>query len=291
MHITPLDRRLLLLLDRNPTAPATELATELGVGERTVTRRYAQLRDAGLVRILGRTLPSFDNQVAWLVRAEINPLNAHAFARKLAELPRSRWVRVSNDGTEINCGFVTSEKDNELQLLLRSTSVHRVRTHELLRVFTHNNQGATASAGRALDAIDQEILAALGRDGRADSTRIARQTGVNSSTISRRKQRLIKDGILYFEAEIEPEALALAGDALLWLRVQPGHLIELANHLRSLPECRFVAACTGVHNMVVNVRTVEVADIIDFVDVQLANRGVMEYEIFRVGATYKRAGR
>ena len=62
--IDTVDRRLLTLLDADPTSPFAVLAQQLDVSERTVSRRYHSLHARGLIRVVGRTLPGFGSQVA-----------------------------------------------------------------------------------------------------------------------------------------------------------------------------------------------------------------------------------
>lgn len=62
--IDTVDRRLLTLLDADPTSPFAVLAQQLDVSERTVSRRYHSLHARGLIRVVGRTLPGFGSKVA-----------------------------------------------------------------------------------------------------------------------------------------------------------------------------------------------------------------------------------
>ena len=64
MDLDLTDRRLLLEIDRAPVAPLAEIAHALGVGERTVSRRFTRLREEGLVRVRGRTRPGVGGRAA-----------------------------------------------------------------------------------------------------------------------------------------------------------------------------------------------------------------------------------
>lgn len=284
MDLDLTDRRLLLEIDRAPVAPLAEIAHTLGVGERTVSRRFTRLREEGLIRVLGRTRPGVGGRDLFLARVRTDAATAGALAARLARLPGTRWVRLSRDGSEIICALTAGENETSaLHLLPRNPQVHRVETCEILQEWT-GQETPPAEADRVLDDLDRMIVDALGRDGRMETRRIAREAGVDPSTISRRRARLIDDGILFFEAEIHPGALSGAGDAILWLAVPPGQVRRVAEALRAMPECRFVAACTGRYRIVTNLLTPSPEDLVGLVDTGLADLGVTLMDVVRLGS-------
>lgn len=284
-----LDRRLLTLLDRDPTASFASLATGLEVSPRTAARRLTRLQDAGVVRVIGRTLPGFEGSLAWLVRVQASPELLGPLAATMARKKRSRWVRLSRDRTELMCGLVTafSGTDEALEQLTQVSPARRVYVHELLRVWSGLGDPIVAP-DRELDQIDRRILALLDRDGRLEASALAERLGTDASTVSRRRRRLIDDGILYFEADIHPVALG-SGDAMLWMQVAPGRLGELASMLRQRPEVRFVAATSGECSLVAHVIVLDSSGLISFID-GLSGFGITGIEIVGMGHVLKRTG-
>ncbi|MDR7330659.1 Lrp/AsnC family transcriptional regulator [Corynebacterium guangdongense] len=278
------DRRLLLELDRAPVAPLSEIAHALGVGERTVSRRFTRLREEGLLRVVGRVLPGVDGRDAVLTRTSTDPSAAPTLAARLARLPETRWVRLSRDGSELICATTRIEGENAvLRLLPRSPLVRRLDTFEILEEWP-GGEAIAPAADRVLDDLDRAIIDALGRDGRMETRRIAREAGVDPSTISRRRAKLVEEGILFFEAEIHPAALSGTGDAFLWLSVLPGRIRKVGESLRALPECRFVAACTGRYPIVANLLTPSPEALVELVDTALADLGVTAVDLVRLGS-------
>lgn len=277
--IDELDLRLLIQLDRTPNASLAALAENLGVGERTAGRRYARLRDDGLVRIVGRTPPGFDGQPASVLRVTTSPDTAEALGRRLARHDDVFWARLSRDGAELNLATTSNEVQ---QLLQRNPHVRAVSSHDLLTSWGRGTMAANPA--REIDDLDHIILQELCRDGRAEVKAIADRAGVNSSTVSRRRARLIDDGVLHFSAEIAPAALAGTGAALLWLTVPPGRIRQTGEVLHNLPECRFAAACSGAASLVAEVLVESPEALVDFVDARLAGLEVARCEIAPLGA-------
>lgn len=284
------DRRLLWLLDLDPTAPLNQLAAELGVSTRTVHRRLHRLTASGVVRILGRTLPGFGGRLAWLVRARGHPAAIGELAAHLRDQPHARWVRYSADGGELIAGLVTApgRRDATFDLLSSHPGLHEVRTHQLLEVWGPET-AAVASPGRDLDHIDRRIMALLEVDGRMDSARIAHALGLDRSTVARRRRRLIDEGIVYFEADIHPGAIGESGDILCWITVAPGRIRDLARRLRARREVRFAAATTGTSNLAVHIVLPTGTSIVEYVDEALADPGVTAVEIQAMGRVLKRS--
>lgn len=282
-----LDRRLLAALDRDPGAPVSALAQSLGASTRTIARRYARLRETDVVRVVGRTLPGFGGRLVRSARVAVVPGAALAVAQTLADEPESRWVRVSRDRREVHAGFVGEQGPLAADALDARAGVLGVTVVELLRVWAGSRQPALR-AERALDEADRRILALLSADGRMESSAIAARLRLDASTVSRRRRRLIEEGVLYLEADIHPGALSEAGDAMLWIRAQPGRVRELGSAMRALPDVRFAAATSGPWSLVANVVLPEAGDLVDFVDEQLADRGVEAIEIVPMGRVVKR---
>ncbi|MDQ8705413.1 AsnC family transcriptional regulator [Streptomyces sp. LHD-70] len=287
--LDPLDRRLLTVLDRDPAGSIASFAEQLGVSARTVARRLARLQATRVVRVMGRTLPGFGGRLAQLVRAEGAPGRVAALARLMAEQEHTRWVRLSRDATELMCGSVTpaAQADEALQRLVHDPRLRRVRVHELLQVWGETSS-AVVSPPRDLDLTDRRLLELLERDGRMETSELARNLNVDPSTASRRRRRLLEDGVLYFEADIHPAAWGTAADAMLWIRMSPGRIGELGAALRTHPGIRFTAATSGECSLVAHVVLPDGGTLLAFVDEHLSNYGVQDIDIVPMSRVLKR---
>lgn len=284
------DRQLLWLLDLDPIAPLSRLAEELGLSARTVKRRLDRLTSGGVVRILGRTLPSFGGQLPWLVRTRGHPAAIGEVAAHLRQQPHARWVRMTTEGVELISGLVTAPggRDSTFDTILRHPGLHDIQTYQLLEVWGPAPQTVTA-AGCDLDGIDRRIMELLEADGRMDSSTLAATLNLDRSTVSRRRRRLLDNGIIYFEADIHPRALSESRDIFCWLQVRPGSIRAVAQQLRSRREVRFAAATTGTTNLAVHVVLPAGMSVVDFADEVFADEAISGVEIQCMGPVFKRS--
>lgn len=288
VRLDPLDRRLLTDLDRDPTASYATLAEELNVSPRTIADRLRRLRAHGVVRVVGRTLPGFGGRNAWLARAHISPSAIGELAAELAHDERSRWVRISRDRAELIAGFVTDSADDDiLTKLPEDRRVRSVHTYGLLEVWSGHKNVVTRPS-RELDLADAHLMRLLAEDGRMPIRELATRLSLDPSTTSRRRNRLIQEGVLFFEADIHPAALGATGDAMLWIQVAPGGIRDLGLWLRQQPECRFAAASSGTVSVIAHMMLPDTASLVAFVDERLTGRNIRSVDILTMGKVLKR---
>ncbi|MFK3984597.1 Lrp/AsnC family transcriptional regulator [Micromonospora sp. NPDC050397] len=103
-----------------------------------------------------------------------------------------------------------------------------------------------------LDPTDRRIVAALQANGRASWTEIAALIGTSVTTVARRAQQLIADGLV--RVAVAPQPGGGPTDLLIVrVRCAPGSQLPTARALAARPEVRFVAVMTGVHDLVAEV--------------------------------------
>lgn len=284
-----LDRRLLIALLHNPVAPFSRIGAELEVSTATVSSRMRRLQRHGLVRIIGRTLPGFGGRHAYLIRVASAPDRIARLATTAAAYSNTRWVRISKSGAELMCGLLTEEpsRDPVLTRLPYEPQLHRVGVHELLHIWG-SRTAPDARIAVTLDQLDQALLEQLALNGRAELSVLAQTLGVNASTVSRRRQRLVDAGVLYFEADVHPAALGGTGDAMLWMQVRPGSIRSAGAALREDHRVRFIAATSGTHDLVAHVQVVDNRALLDLVDDTFAPLGVTRVEQVPMGRVLKR---
>jgi DNA-binding Lrp family transcriptional regulator len=140
-----------------------------------------------------------------------------------------------------------------------------------------------------IDAQDEILLAEVRRDGRVPVTDLAAALGCSQPAASRRLDRLIASGALFFDVEIAPEYLGYQVEALLW--VTPGRLEEAASAAARHPHVALAAATSGATNLLLGVGCHDDADLYDYVAHYLGPiDGVQAVQTAPVIRTVKRAG-
>ncbi|MDF5755347.1 Lrp/AsnC family transcriptional regulator [Spongiactinospora sp. TRM90649] len=101
-----------------------------------------------------------------------------------------------------------------------------------------------------LDTLDRKILVALHLNGRASWTDIAQAIGTSTTTVARRAQQLIQDGVVVVSAIPHVEHRGPVDAYLVRLACSPGTQLRVADRLARLPEIRSVTVVTGGHDIV-----------------------------------------
>lgn len=128
-------------------------------------------------------------------------------------------------------------------------------------------------------------------DGRIPVTDLAAALGCSQPAASRRLDRLIASGVLFFDVEIAPEHLGYYVEALLWVTVAPGRLEEVATAAARHPHVAMAAATSGSTNLLLAVGCRDDGDLYDYVAHRLGPLdGVQAVQTAPVIRTVKRAG-
>nr|CEL15652.1 Transcriptional regulator, AsnC family [Kibdelosporangium sp. MJ126-NF4] len=265
-------------LQINGRAPFSTIADVLGVSDRTIARRYAKLRSAGALRVVGGVDPTAMDAVQWFLRVRCAPGAANPVAEALARRPDTSWVSLASGGTEIICTVRTeNEADSEALLLAklpRTPRVEGVTAHSVLHVFYGGSDSLVAKLGSLdekaierlrpppvthrpgpvrLDDGDRKLLATLAFDGRTELEQLASVTGWSPTTVRRRMTELRERGVLYLDIDVDSDVFGVGPRTLLWLSVAPAHLEEAGAALAGHPEIAFAAATTGPTNLCASV--------------------------------------
>jgi Lrp/AsnC family transcriptional regulator for asnA, asnC and gidA len=104
--------------------------------------------------------------------------------------------------------------------------------------------------GRNLDAIDEEIIRHLQRDGRATNREIARRIGVSEGTVRNRIERLTEDHVIRIAAIVNPVKVGLHTSAVMNFQVEPTQLTDVANRLASVRDLTYIGYATGTSDLI-----------------------------------------
>ncbi len=104
-----------------------------------------------------------------------------------------------------------------------------------------------------LDALDQGIVAELREDGRLANSDIARRLGVSETTIRKRVQRLMKDGVIRITAAVNLRRLGYESVVMIGIACDTERLPEIAENLAEAPEVRVLMAVSGRYDLMATV--------------------------------------
>ena len=106
-------------------------------------------------------------------------------------------------------------------------------------------------AGRrpVLDDLDKSIIQCLQLDGRRPYAQIGRQLKVPEATVRQRAERLISRGVVQVVGVTDPLAMGFQQPALIGLKVDPGKLAEIADHIAALDEVTYVVITAGRYDL------------------------------------------
>ncbi|MBE8517435.1 Lrp/AsnC family transcriptional regulator [Amycolatopsis sp. H6(2020)] len=308
------DRALLHALHLDARASFARIAEVIGVSERTVTRRYARLRDSKVINLVGVADPSRLDGAEWVVRMQCKPGSALQVAEALARRDDTRWVALLSGGTEISASlraWSARERDELiLQRLHRTAPVVSVTAHSVLNVFTNARHGFEGPAPLTTDQIaalqpqyadtdtdtlvdaDRPLLDALSIDGRAPYPALAAATGWSESTVARRIRALRAADLLRFDLDVNAAALGYRTEARLWASVPPAHLAQTGAAVAAHPEVTFCAATTGPTNLLISTVCRDNRDLYRYLTERLgALPYIGEIQTAPVIRVVKRAGR
>jgi len=112
----------------------------------------------------------------------------------------------------------------------------------------------------------------LNEDGRMSSAEIARRLGgISARTVTNRIDALIEQGIINIRSIVNPEALGYGVLADVYVKVKPGNLRSVAEHIAKLPQTSYVACATGDTDVIISIRARSIEELYDFVIEILGN--------------------
>ncbi|MBT2224817.1 Lrp/AsnC family transcriptional regulator [Nonomuraea sp. NEAU-A123] len=314
---TDLDRQITHALQVDARAPFSRIGEVLGVSDQTVARRYARLRSAGLLRVVGLANPLLTGHVHWFLRLRCAPGAAPPMAEALARRDDTSWVYLTSVGTEIFCA-VRAQPDESggeelLKRLPHTPRLLSVEAHRVLHLFYGGSlsllekypalseeqverlkehvEPATPLVDLELTAADRRILAVLRHDARVPITRLVSETGMSAITLRHRMAALRLSGAMYFDVEFDPRLFGLGLRTIIWLTVSPANLKSIGQALAGHRETAFVVATTGSSGLCVSVSCEDGAALYDYLTSRVAPlRGIHHLETAPVLRAVKYGG-
>lgn len=132
---------------------------------------------------------------------------------------------------------------------------------------------------RPADALDRRIIGFLQQDGRLSNTEIARRLKVTETTIRKRINALVDDGLVTIVGVPNPAVAGLTVSAIIGIRVHLAALHDVSEQLRSYPEVRYVGLAAGRYDIIVEAFFTDQEHVLEFVSGRLGTlQGVTAVE-------------
>ncbi|WP_055530693.1 Lrp/AsnC family transcriptional regulator [Streptomyces alboniger] len=275
-RFSELDLALVDALQSAPRAPWTRIGRALGVDATTAARRWDRLHANRLAWITAHA----SAKLATVAYVEVRccPRSLETAVAALAELP---WV-FSIDETAGDFDLFVSVAATDLPSLGRSVhgvigglpGVRSTRTRLGIRLYgeggdwriramepagratlsppravRHSTRGTDTHGSRAADS--QELVRALGGDGRLGYTELGAATGISEHTARRRLRRLINGGDITFRCDLAHPLAGLSTMVIYRATVPHADLDPTGNALARMEQVRMCASVSGPHNLLV----------------------------------------
>jgi Lrp/AsnC family transcriptional regulator for asnA, asnC and gidA len=148
-----------------------------------------------------------------------------------------------------------------------------------------HNRGAVGGR-RGLDRIDQSIIEALQKNGRASFRRIAADIGISEATVRARYGRLCDDDILQVTGVTNPLGLGFEAMAMVGVRAS-GAPEPVADEIAKWDEAGYVVVTAGQYDILVELVCADRRELLDLTSRIRALDGVASTESFLYLAMWK----
>jgi Lrp/AsnC family transcriptional regulator for asnA, asnC and gidA len=140
-----------------------------------------------------------------------------------------------------------------------------------------------------LDEVDRKIIIELQQDGRKSYASVAKELNLSLSTVSRRAERLLKDGIIRIMAVPNPTKVGNLAYAHIALDVEMSKLDNICKVLVDNPAVYFVGMAFGRFDVMAAVAFPSSEALADYIKNELAAvDGVRQIETFYIAELKKR---
>ncbi len=131
------------------------------------------------------------------------------------------------------------------------------------------------------DAIDDQLIRLLGKDGRLSSNTLSKQIKVSSTTVRRRVRKLIRDGVLRIVAVVDPKKIGLPLTTIIAFNVAREQLNSTTKWLSSQPNIKWVSTTTGRYDILALAQFSSTDDLSEFLNNKVASiEGLKNTETF-----------
>ena len=296
VDLTPMDRAIVEILQRDGRRAYSQIAADIGVTEKTARRRVQALLEAGSIHISAVTDPrTLGYGAAALAGIDLDGTRpAGEVAEALTAIDAADYVVVSAGRFAIFLELFARDMAHLSEILdtdVRATpGVGHVELFPYLSLYYQQadfgaaREGSDAPGVRAveLEPLDRRIIWELSRDGRAPYQAIADALEISEAQVRTRVKRMTEAGAVKVIAIVNPLRYAYGTMAWIGLRAAPGvRLQSLAEELARLPYCTYVVICTGSLDVFAEVVCRSQEEMLDLLDAEIRRvPGAEHFEVF-----------
>jgi Lrp/AsnC family transcriptional regulator for asnA, asnC and gidA len=169
--------------------------------------------------------------------------------------------------------------------LARLEGVRRVETYLVAEARKRYQGMFDSSRGRGgpavLDAVDQQLIEALMRNGRPNYSELADKLGLSTSTISRRIAALVRGDIIKILAVPNPAKMGYAANAFIAVRADLAKVGTICDRLAGYPEVFMVLRLMNGFDILFGVHSPNPGTLYDFLKTKVASiDGILNTETF-----------
>jgi DNA-binding Lrp family transcriptional regulator len=298
VDLSPVDRAIVEILQRDGRRPYSQIAGEVGVTEKTTRRRVQALLEAGAIHIAAVTDPrTLGYGAAALVGITLDGSRpASEVADSLTAIDAADYVVVSAGRFAIFLELFCRDMAHLGEIVdgqVRATpGVAQLELFPYLSLFYQQADfGAVAIEGRSegsgvraveLEPLDRRIIWELSRDGRAPYQAIADALEISEAQVRTRVKRMTDAGAVKVIAIVNPLRYAYGTMAWIGLRAAPGVRLQgVAEELARLPYVTYVVICTGSLDLFAEVVCRSQEELLELLDGEIRRLpGAEHFEVF-----------
>lgn len=140
-------------------------------------------------------------------------------------------------------------------------------------------RNAAGTRSHAVDDLDRRIIKMLQRDGRMANTEIARALSVTETTVRKRIAQLLDEDLINIVAVPTPAAVGMNLSAIIGISLKLTAIHTVGEHLRGLPEVRYVGMSAGRYDVMVEAFFADQEHLLEFVTDRLGSiEGIEDVE-------------
>ena len=291
MKINKTDIQLIKELQRNGISSYSELAEKIGITARTVRKRVERLLAEEIISIRAQPNPyKLKLFASALITIKTDLSKNEQICRKLAENFYVNLVQTVFGHSDILAivYFPNLEKlhkfiDEELYTLNGVLKVEVYHISDTLKRYERFFQkNLLAKEQIKLKSTDWELIKALSRDARTNSSVLAKDSGIHMSTVYRRIEALLKYGAIRISAIPNPSRLTPgSANAYVILESEPVEINKIRDNLVHYPEVHFIMTMSNRSGIILCIHSKDNETLFRFIqeNISYAN-GVVNTETF-----------
>jgi DNA-binding Lrp family transcriptional regulator len=283
VELPEVDRKIIRSLQMDGRRPYVHIAKDVGIDEKTVRRRTAELREKGIIDITTVTDPALLDYGAIALCGLTVDISTppSQVAAELARIDAVDYVVVATGRYDVIVEVLCRDSADMLRVIEKEIrAVPAVRTCETFPyLWLHYQQQQWDAAqtdlagegrmdsGKVLDPIDRQLVKVLNEDARAPFRQIADQVGISESQVRQRVTQLTGSGAVRVMAITNPFNLGFRRLAWLGVNVGPGTSArDVVDRLARVPSIAYLAVCAGRFDILAEAVCIDDRDLLRVLD-------------------------